>query len=104
MNADIFGPALLLLFVAKLLWNIVYPAVMEWRHRSWLLKKVDKDPQSFNMLMGLEILFVLLLALWAVYKNESFIFGLAILFTGALFIVISYSLSEKITKFIRRLL
>lgn len=102
MITDNFGPALFLLFVTKLLWNIVFPAVMEWRYRSWRLKKIDKEPQSFGMFMGLETLFLLLLALWGVYKDGSFIYGLAILFVGAFFIAISYFISEKITKSIRK--
>lgn len=100
MKVDDFEIILLVIFISKLLWNVIFPAIKEWQ---WHFGNSDKEPRSFNMLIGLETLVLMIFSVWSSYRAGSYIHGIVIVFFGVVFIIISYVLSIAITRFIRNL-
>ena len=60
-----------------------------------------KNPRSFNMFIGFEIICLMVFSLWGGYMEGSYIFGLTVVFVGAAFIAISYVLSIFVARFVR---
>lgn len=99
MMLDNFGVILLVFFISKLFWNVIYPAIMEWR---WHFDRSDRGAQSFNMMMGLEVVLLIIFSLWMGYGG-SYFDSILIIFLGAFLIAISYALSVVVTRFIRNI-
>jgi hypothetical protein len=101
MKANLLDNILIICFAAKLLWNVIVPAVTEWRHRLWRQGALKQEPQSFQMVIGFEIATLIIWSAWHGYKQGSFRQFLILLLVGAGLIAASYALCALITRFIR---
>ncbi|GKT26105.1 hypothetical protein [Acidovorax sp. SUPP3334] len=101
MNIDNFEAFLLVGFFSKLLWNIIFPSMMQWMHKLWVLGRINEKPREFQMFTGLEVLFLLIFSMWEGYEKASLLYGFMVVVFGGLLVGLSYFLCGAITKLIR---
>jgi hypothetical protein len=93
----------IVMFFLKLLWNIFFPAFLEWRDYCWRsgLSKNEPKPESIDMALILELSLLLIIVILSFFIDQSK--SIFIFIVGVFSVVISYVLSLLITKLIRNL-